>query len=71
MKEKDENILNFIKHYFGQNGYAPSFRDIANGCSLSSTSLVAYRLNKLEQLGCIKRHSGIPRGIALMDQINA
>jgi repressor LexA len=47
-------------------GYPPTIRDIAAGCGISSTSVVAYNLNKLEQAGYIRRHSDISRGIKFL-----
>ena len=64
---KQEHILNFIRQYLQDNGYPPSVRDIVNGCDISSTSVVVYNLNKLEQAGYIRRRSDISRGIELLD----
>jgi repressor LexA len=47
-------------------GYPPTIRDIATGCGISSTSVVTYNLNKLEQAGYIHRHSDISRGIKFL-----
>ena len=54
-RDKRRQILEFIKNYIKENGYSPSFRDIASGCSLSSTSVVAYYLDSLEEQGLVKR----------------
>ena len=47
-------------------GYPPTIRDIAAGCGISSTSVVAYNLDKLAQAGYIRRHSDISRGIQFL-----
>jgi len=64
---KQKNIVNFIREYMDAKGYPPSIRDIAKGCGVSSTSVVAYNLNKLEQGGYIRRHGEISRGIEFLN----
>jgi repressor LexA len=64
---KQKQIINFIRQYLRDNGYPPSVRDIVNGCNISSTSVVVYNLNKLEEAGYIRRRGDISRGIELLD----
>ena len=66
LSSKQEHILNFINDFLRDKGYPPSVRDIAVGCGISSTSVVAYNLNKLEAAGYIRRHSDISRGIEFL-----
>jgi len=68
LSSKQENIINFITDFLRDKGYPPSIRDIAAGCGISSTSVVAYNLNKLEQAGYIRRHSDISRGIEFLNR---
>jgi len=68
LSPKQEGIINFITNFLRDNGYPPSIRDIAVGCGISSTSVVAYNLNKLEQAGYIRRHSDISRGIEFLNR---
>jgi len=63
---KQERIINFVTEFLSDKGYPPTIRDIAAGCGISSTSVVAYNLNKLEQAGYIRRHSDISRGIKFL-----
>ena len=63
---KQERIINFVTEFLHDKGYPPTIRDIAAGCGISSTSVVAYNLNKLEQAGYIRRHSDISRGIKFL-----
>jgi repressor LexA len=65
LSPKQERIINFITEFLHDRGYPPTVRDIAAGCGISSTSVVVYNLNKLEQAGYIRRHSDISRGIEL------
>jgi len=66
LSPKQERIINFVTTFLYDKGYPPTIRDIAAGCGISSTSVVAYNLNKLEQAGYIRRHSDISRGIKFL-----
>jgi repressor LexA len=67
LSPKQERIINFVTEFLHDRGYPPTIRDIAVGCGISSTSVVAYNLNKLEQAGYIRRHSDISRGIEFLN----
>ena len=49
-----QKVLDFQIHFFKENGYAPSVREICNGVKLSSTSSVYSHLMKLDELGMIQ-----------------
>ncbi len=66
LSPKQQRIINFVTEFLNDKGYPPTIRDIAAGCGISSTSVVAYNLNKLEQAGYIRRHSDISRGIKFL-----
>ena len=66
LSPKQERIINFVTEFLSDKGYPPTIRDIAAGCGISSTSVVTYNLNKLEQAGYIRRHSDISRGIKFL-----
>jgi repressor LexA len=66
LSPKQERIINFVTEFLHDKGYPPTIRDIAAGCGISSTSVVAYNLDKLEQAGYIRRHSDISRGIEFL-----
>jgi len=66
LSPKQERIINFVTEFLHDKGYPPTIRDIAAGCGISSTSVVAYNLNKLEQAGYIRRYSDISRGIKFL-----
>jgi repressor LexA len=67
LSPKQEQIINFVTEFLDDKGYPPTIRDIAAGCGISSTSVVAYNLKKLEQAGHIRRHSDISRGIKFLN----
>lgn len=64
LKQKD--ILDFIAGFIRERGYSPSVRDVAKGCSLSSSSIAQYHLKVLEREGYIRRAREISRGIELV-----
>jgi repressor LexA len=66
LSPKQGRILQFIRKFIDARGYPPTVRDIVNGCKISSTSVVAYNLARLETAGYIRRHADISRGIELV-----
>ena len=69
ISSKQKRIVDFISSFWEKHGYPPTVRDIAKGCGVSSTSVVDYNLKRLEQLGAIRRHSGVSRGIELAGRV--
>lgn len=65
---KPEKIMDFIRRFEERNGYPPSIRDIARGCNISSTSVVKYNLNILQNCGYIRCHGEVARGIEVIDR---
>ena len=66
LSPKQGRILQFIRKFIDSRGYPPTVRDIVGGCKISSTSVVAYNLARLETAGYIRRHADISRGIELV-----
>lgn len=63
-----ERILNYIRQFLDKRGYAPTVRDIARGCNISTPSVVQHHLNKLESQGHIHRDPEIFRSIQLVER---
>jgi repressor LexA len=61
-------ILNFIRKFLDERGYAPTVRDIARGCNISTPSVVQHHLNKLESQGHIHRDPAVFRSIQLAER---
>ena len=53
--ETREKVFQFIRRFRDKKGYAPTVREIADGCKISSPSVVQYHLDSLEQEGLISR----------------
>jgi len=66
LSPKQQMIINFIHDFLVDRSYPPTVREIVSGCGISSTSVVDYNLNILEQVGYIRRHPEVSRGIELL-----
>ena len=67
LSEKQRRILQFLDEFIAEKDYPPSIRDIQQGCSISSTSVVDYNLKRLEERGYIRRDREVSRAIELLD----
>ena len=66
LSRRQESILKFIGNFVDENGYPPTIREIGTACSISSTSVVNYNLNKLERAGLLVRDREVSRGLRLV-----
>lgn len=66
LSERHKKILEVLKHYQDETGYPPSIREIGKQTGISSTSVVNYYLNQLEEEGYIERDRKISRGVRLV-----
>ncbi|QCX32311.1 transcriptional repressor LexA [Caloramator sp. E03] len=67
LSDKQQEILDFIKHEISIKGYPPSVREICSAVGLKSTSTVHGHLAKLEKKGYIRRDPTKPRAIEILD----
>ena len=67
LTSKQLEILNFIKEQIRSKGVPPTIRDICNAVNLLSTSSVHSHLEKLEELGFIRRDGYKSRTIEISD----
>lgn len=65
MTDKQQAALDFIRTYTTEHGYPPSLREIMAGTGITSTSVAAYQLSRLERLGYITVTPNVARGIRL------
>jgi repressor LexA len=63
-----ERILGFIGDFRAAKGYSPTVREIAEGCGISSPSVVHYHLNALERAGLLNREKDKFRSISLVHE---
>jgi repressor LexA len=64
--ERHKRILKFLEKFQAENGFPPSIREIGENTNISSTSVVNYYLNQLEEMNFIERESNVSRGIRLL-----
>ena len=65
LSQRQNSILEYIQRFMKDAGYPPSIRDIQDKLKISSTSVVAYNLRKLEERGLIERDNKVSRGIKM------
>ena len=65
-----QRIIEFIRDFYDERGYAPTVRDILKGCELSSTAVVQHHLKVLENEHQIERDSRVFRSIQLPGRKN-
>jgi repressor LexA len=63
--DTQKSVYRFIRHFIETEGYAPSLREIAEGCYLSVGNVTRY-LDRLELRGLIYREPGKARSIQLL-----
>lgn len=66
LSERQQSILDYITDFLDANDYPPTIRDIQVALDISSTSVVDYNLNVLEERDCIRRNRNISRGIEIV-----
>jgi repressor LexA len=66
LTKRQREILNYLTLYTEQNGYAPSFEEIADNFSYNSLATVHEHLSNLERKGFIKRSYNESRAIEIL-----
>ncbi|MFQ5408421.1 MAG: transcriptional repressor LexA [Anaerolineales bacterium] len=67
LSDRQQKMMRFIRRFWQEYGYPPTIREIGEACAISSTSVVNYNLNKLENAGFIMRDGRVSRGIRLTE----
>jgi repressor LexA len=67
LSERQERILAFIRQFGDEHGFPPTIREIGKAVGISSTSVVKYNLERLEEKGRLERSDEISRGLRLKD----
>ena len=64
--DKAEKILEFVRQFTLDNGYAPSIREIGEAVGLRSTASVSYHLQQLQAKGALQATAGKGRKRAVV-----
>ena len=68
LSRRQQAMLEYIERFLEENTFPPTIRDIQHDLNISSTSVVDYNLNILEQRNLIRRNRNISRGIELVNR---
>lgn len=68
LKPETQQVYRFIHSFIDDRGFAPSQREIADGCYMARSS-VQRHLDVLEARGFIERELGMARSLSLTDHI--
>src|SRR5262245_63795347 len=66
LTKRQREILTYLSAYSEQNGFAPSFEEIAEQFNYNSLATVHEHLTNLERKGYIKRHYNETRAIEIL-----
>ena len=70
LTDRQTKILEVLARFQKQYGYPPSIREIGEKADISSTSVVNYYLDQLEEMGYIERDGRVSRGIRLIKPVS-
>jgi repressor LexA len=62
---KQKNVLEFLQRFIQENGYAPSYQEIANAFGLSSRSTAQKYVERLREAGYLDMDANSKRGVSL------
>ena len=62
---KQKNVLEFLQRFISENGYAPSYQEIANEFGLSSRSTAQKYVERLRDAGYLEMEANSKRGLTL------
>jgi len=67
LSDRQQRIMAFIRKYWQEHAYPPTIREIGQAVKISSTSVVKYNLERLQEKGLIERSGEVSRGLRLTD----
>ena len=70
LSERQKKILEVLERFQNDPGYPPSIREICDETNISSTSVVNYYLDQLQDMGYIERDGHVSRGIRLLKPLS-
>jgi repressor LexA len=67
LSDRQQRMMAFIRRYREEHDYPPTIREIGQAVQISSTSVVKYNLERLQEKGYIERSEEVSRGLRLTD----
>ena len=71
LSKRQQKMLEYISKYIHDSGRPPTIREIGQAANISSTSVVTYNLNKLDERGFLDRDAEVSRGLRLTEKAEA
>jgi len=68
LTQKQQNVLNAIETYISENGYPPSYSQLAKLVNLKSNSTISGYLVRLKEAGYITWDEGCPRTLRIINK---
>ena len=69
LKSREAEVLRALSRWYREHGYPPSVRELGEAVGLASTRSVHDYLNRLEDLGYIRRHRDRSRAIEILRDV--
>jgi len=69
LTKRQAEILDFINGFTGEQGYAPSYREIAEHFQLNSPATVHQHIQVLKEKGYLDSESGAPRSLEVVEAV--
>jgi repressor LexA len=66
---RQQGIYRFIRQFVTERHYPPTIREIGGALGISSTSVVNYNLERLEESGLIERDREVSRGLKVVEDM--
>lgn len=70
LTERQKKILEVLERFQINTRYPPTIREICEQANISSTSVVNYYLDQLQEMGYIERDGRVSRGIRLLKPLS-
>lgn len=67
MEDRDKQLLEFIREFTEEHGYAPTFEEMMEGIGLGNKRSVTLSLGRLEAANRIRRSPGKSRSVRVLD----
>lgn len=69
LTERQQGIYRFIRQFVAEHHYPPTIREIGGALDITSTSVVNYNLERLEESGLIERDREVSRGLKVVEDM--
>lgn len=69
LTERQQGIYRFIRQFVAEHHYPPTIREIGSALDITSTSVVNYNLERLEESGLIERDREVSRGLKVVEDM--